>query len=225
MYRDAYINIQRSSGAYSMSICWWPTQKKASFTFAFAYCWLMSWNVVLLSRYSSACSLLHVSSAKGQLLLQQLSSGSTISLFLCLLECIDSACKACKKIQFDFVYFLLTWLYSFSCESYVKAMITINKDKISISKCNTLCNTFISTLVSVQGGECMHQAGPGSVYAEGWPVLCACSRLPHRWLTGHPVRHLRPPADLWRGWGTAHILLQKNIVHIPDVGQNSSKSS
>ena len=54
---------------------------------------------------------------------------------------------------------------------------------------------------SPQGGECLHQACPGSPDASVRPLLSACSRLSNWWIKGHPLRHIRPAPHLRRGWG------------------------
>lgn len=58
-----------------------------------------------------------------------------------------------------------------------------------------------------QGGECQCQAGRGCSNAEDGPVFCPRPGLPHRWVPGHPLRHVRPAADLWWSGGKNEKIL------------------
>lgn len=117
------------------------------------------------------------------------------------------------------------------CVLHAKASICLRFQKFAVSTCNVLlafkglctisttpfygfsCLLFLIyellnwIIFFPQSGECMHQAGTSCIHAEVRSILCSCSGLPHRWLSGHPVWDLWFAPHLWWGWGIHLFIL------------------
>lgn len=89
------------------------------------------------------------------------------------------------------VFFFSSFFRTFLCFVQTKVSWYISNDYFSV----------------FQGGECQCQAGRGCSNAEDGPVFCPRPGLPHRWVPGHPLRHVRPAADLWWSGGRNEKIL------------------